>query len=167
MNLDNLDSEYIELVKNILNDDEFLKLKQVEHHGTNRFEHSLKVSYSAYKLAKKYNFDYEEVAVGGLLHDFFLKENYGAKERIKSAFNHPVKAEEKASFKFGINEKERDIIRTHMFPLNINDVPRYKESWLVSLCDKSTAFGELSYNYGFKLRKAGNLLVLFLFNFIR
>lgn len=167
MNLDELDSEYIELVKDILKDNEFLKLKNVEHHGTNRFDHSLKVSYKAYKFAKKHNFDYKEVAVGGLLHDFFLKENSGAKERIKSAFNHPVKAEENASFKFGINEKERDIIRTHMFPLNLNDMPRYKESWLVSLCDKTIAFNELSYNYGYKLKRVGNLLVLFLFNFIK
>jgi len=167
MNLNELDSEYIDLVKTILTNEEFLKLKKCEHHGTNRFDHSLKVSYNAYKFAKKHNLDYKEVAVGGLLHDFFFKENYGAKERLQSAVSHPYLALENASSKFGVNDKEKDIIKTHMFPLNISDVPRYKESWLVSLYDKRAAINELSCNYGHKLKNYANLLLLFLFNFIK
>jgi len=166
MNLNNLDSEYIDLVKNIINNKEFLKLKNCEHHGTNRFEHSLNVSYKAYKYAKKHNLDYKEVAIGGLLHDFFLQENIGAKQRLTSAYNHPVKAVENASNLFSINDKEKDIIRTHMFPLNIT-IPHYKESWLVSFFDKKNAISELSYNYGKKVKNYGNLILLFLFNFMK
>ena len=62
--------------------EEFLKLKKCEHHGISRFDHSLKVSYKAYKFAKKNNLDYKAVAVGGLLHDFFIDENVGLKEKF-------------------------------------------------------------------------------------
>ena len=65
---------------------EFLELKKCEHHGISRFEHSIKVSYNAYKFAKKHNLDYKEVAVGGLLHDFFIEQNYGIKQRLFSTF---------------------------------------------------------------------------------
>ena len=44
-----LDNEYKQLVEHILTSEEFLNLKKCEHHGITRFDHSLKVSYQAYK----------------------------------------------------------------------------------------------------------------------
>ena len=161
-----LDEEYITIVKHILNNEEFLKLKNCEHHGISRFDHSLKVSYQAYKFAKKHNFDYKSVAIGGLLHDFFNDENVNLKEKFISTFNHPLKAEANALEKFNVNSKEADIIKSHMFPLNLV-VPKYKESWLVSLYDKKVALFEFSYKLGYKLRYASNLTILLLFNFIK
>ena len=81
MNINKLDKEYLEIVSYILNNEEFLKLKKCEHHGISRFDHSLKVSYKAYKFAKKNNLDYKAVAVGGLLHDFFTDENVNLKDK--------------------------------------------------------------------------------------
>lgn len=161
-----LDEEYINLVKEILNNEAFLKLKTCEHHGITRFDHSLKVSYNAYQYAKKHNLDYKEVAVGGLLHDFFIDENVKLKDRFVSTFKHPEKAEINALEKFNVNEKEADIIRTHMFPINLT-VPKYKESWIVSLYDKKIALSEFGAKFGYKLRYSSNLLVLLLFNFIK
>lgn len=166
MDLNELDSEYIDLVKDIINDDRFLKLKKCEHHGISRYEHSVKVSYNTYKFAKKHNLDYKEAAVGGLLHDFFLDENYGVKQRLISAYKHPEKAVINAMTEFNVNEKEQDIIKCHMFPLNIN-IPKYKESWIVSLYDKKAAIGELTCKLGYKLRYASNLMLLLLFNFMK
>lgn len=161
-----LDEEYITIVKHILNNEEFLKLKNYEHHGITRFDHSLKVSYQAYKFAKKHNLDYKSVAIGGLLHDFFHSSNVSLKEKFISTFNHPLKAEVNALEKFNVNTKEADIIRSHMFPLNLV-VPKFKESWLVSLYDKKVALFEFSYKLGYKLRYASNLIILLLFNFIK
>lgn len=166
MDFNNFDDEYLKLVKEIIDDNKFLKLKKCEHHGISRYEHSVKVSYNAYKFAKKHGLDYKEVAVGGLLHDFFLDENYGIKERFISTFTHPSKAVNNASISFDINSKEIDIIKCHMFPLNFS-VPRYKESWIVSLYDKKVAIGEFTSKLGYKLRYAGNLALLILFNFIK
>ena len=66
------DLQYMSIVNNILNNEEFLKIKKIEHHGISRYDHSLKVSYYSYKIAKILHLDYEQTAIGGLLHDFFL-----------------------------------------------------------------------------------------------
>ena len=160
------DEEYIKLVRNILDDEEFLKLKHCEHHGISRFDHSLKVSYSAYKYAKKHNYDYKSVAIGGLLHDFFVENNVNFKDKFKSFFTHPQKAEINAIEKFNVNEKEANIIRSHMFPFNLT-MPKYKESWLVSTYDKFIGLHEFSTKFNYQLKYSSNLLILLLFNFIK
>ena len=48
------------------------RLYNIEHHGISRMEHSIKISYYSYLIAKKLKMDYVSVARGGLLHDFFL-----------------------------------------------------------------------------------------------
>lgn len=166
MDINNLDNKYLEIVNDILNNDEFLRLKKCEHHGISRFDHSLKVSYNAYKFARKYDLDYKSAAIGGLLHDFFDDENVSLKEKFVSTFNHPLKAEVNALEKFNVSPKEADIIRSHMFPLNFI-VPKYKESWIVSLYDKKVAINEFSQKLGHKLKYVSNLAFLLLFNFIK
>ena len=48
------------LVKDIINNEEFLKIKDIPHHNTtDRYSHSLSVSYYAYRISKLFN---EEMA---------------------------------------------------------------------------------------------------------
>ena len=68
------DDNYLSIVGNILSNEEFNKIKKVEHHGTTRFDHSLRVSYFSYKISKFIHLDYEATARAGLLHDFFLSK---------------------------------------------------------------------------------------------
>lgn len=166
MDINNLDEEYLNIVKNILNDKDFIKLNTFEHHGITRFDHSLKVSYNAYKYAKKHNLDYKEVAVGGLLHDFFDSKNVSLKDKFISTFNHSNKAEINSLEKFNVNEKEANIIKTHMFPLNLY-VPKYKESWIVSLYDKKIGMIEFINKFKYNLKHSTNLILLVLLNFIK
>ena len=87
------DSEYIKIVKSILYNPEFNKIKNIEHHGISRYEHSIRVSYYSYKIAKTLKLNYENIARGGLLHDYFISpcdRNY--KQRFISTFIHPQKA---------------------------------------------------------------------------
>ena len=46
------DKKYKSIVKNILRDNNFKKTYNIEHHGISRMEHSLRVSYYSYKIAK-------------------------------------------------------------------------------------------------------------------
>ena len=63
--------EYLEDVWNILTNSEFLRLSQyVHHHWTNRFMHSLNVSYLSWLIAGKLGCDARAAARAGLLHDF-------------------------------------------------------------------------------------------------
>ena len=146
------DVEYLQIVDTILNHKAFNKMKLIEHHGISRYDHSLKVSYYAYKLAKMLKLDYIDVARGGLLHDFFFSnEDRTQKEKMLSTFVHPKYAKENAITYFHVNSKEQDIIRTHMFPINVA-IPKYAESWIVSLVDKIVALQEFSKKYGHQLR---------------
>ena len=161
------DIEYKEIVNHILESDDFNQIKKIEHHGVTRFDHSLKVSYYSYKLSKMLKLDSEEVARGGLLHDFFMSdEDRTVKDRFVSTFVHPKKAVKNAKDIFNISEKEKDIIRTHMFPVNLA-VPKYAESWLVSFVDKVIGLSEFGHKFGYKLVYAVNVYLLFFINTIK
>ncbi len=155
------------IVNNILDNDEFLKIKSIEHHGISRYDHSLKVSYYSYKIAKILHLDYEQTARGGLLHDFFLSpEDRTQKDRLKSVFTHPKQAVLMAKSEFELTKKEEDMIRSHMFPINLS-VPKYAESWIVSMVDKCVATNEFAIKFRFRLKYAYNLFLLFAFSIIK
>ena len=161
------DLEYMEIISSILENDNFNKIKGYEHHGITRFDHSLKVSYYSYKIAKKLGLNYEEVARGGLLHDFFYSpDERDPKERFVSTFVHPKKAVITAKDNFDLTAKEEDMIRAHMFPINIA-VPKYMESWVVNLVDKSVAIGEVVTLLKSKMSYAYNLSAILLFSMIK
>ena len=167
MSLDLKDSEYLKIVRNILENDEFKQMEQIEHHGITRLDHSLKVSYYSYKITKVLHLDYRETARGGLLHDFFFSpESRDGKQRFLSTFTHPSKALDTAKNNFELSHKEEDMIRSHMFPINIS-IPKYAESWVVSTVDKFVAISELSLKYKFKFRYAYNVVLLFILGFIK
>lgn len=154
------DKKYYNIVKDILDDKTFCTIDNIEHHGTSRMEHSLKVSYYSYKIARKLRLHYKETARAGLLHDFFMSnEDRSSKDKFLSTFIHPKYAVINSKEIFEVNELEQSIIRTHMFPINLA-IPKYTESWLVSLVDKYVAIGEFGKYYSFRLRYATNYLYL-------
>ena len=163
------DIQYINIVCDIYKDEEFLKLKEIEHHGGNRYEHSMLVSYYSYKISKFLKLDYRQTARAGLLHDFFLSDNNRTKkERFISTFKHSKIALLNSSLKYILTEKEKDIIKCHMFPLGFS-IPKYMESWIVSFVDKFVAIYEFSRKYlmKFKWKYVTNIYILLLINFIR
>jgi len=155
-------NEYYMLVKDILDNKEFNEIDKIEHHGTSRMQHSMRVSYYSYLVSKALNLHTSEVARAGLLHDFFMSENDRTnKERFLSTFTHPKYAVKNAESLFELNKIEHDIIKTHMFPVNIA-IPKYLESWIVSIVDKCVATYEFGKSYRFRLSYATNYLYLFL-----
>lgn len=144
------DNSYLNIVDDILYNNEFKRIDGSIHHGQSRLDHSLRVSYFSYKVCKAMKLDYKKVARAGLLHDFFVTGDLTKKERLVSAFVHPKKALENATNNFEISELEKDIIIAHMFPLIPNKIPKFLESWIVSIVDKIVAMYEFSYSYGSK-----------------
>ena len=156
------DQHYTILVEYILDNEIFNQIDNIEHHGTSRLIHSKRVSYLSYKICKILNLDYIAAARAGLLHDFFLSDqNRTKRQRIKSTFVHPKKAVENSKKHFNINQKEQDIIGSHMFPININ-VPKYAESWIVSLVDKVVGTYEFIGTFQTKITKLPNLSLVLL-----
>lgn len=134
--------EYIELVSFILSHPEFQKRKEYPHHGKiTVYDHCLSVSFLAYRMAKFLHVDYKSAAIGGLLHDFYDSPWQNSTEKKpffkQHGFVHAKEASDNAwkYFPEYMDEKKEDIIKRHMFPLNITP-PKYVESWLVTLSDK-------------------------------
>jgi len=156
------DKEYKKIVKDILRNVEFKKISNIEHHGISRMEHSVKISYYSYRIAKKLRMDYVSVARGGLLHDFFLdgdERNY--KRRFLDTFTHPKKALNTTIEYFNINAIEKNIIVSHMFPFYIS-IPKYKESLLVNLVDKVIGSLEMLRGFGYKFKYQFNYTYVFM-----
>ena len=157
------DKGYLEVVKHILKDRKFKNIAKFSHHGTTRFEHSIRVSYFSYKIARRLGLDYMAAAKSGLLHDFFEDVKKGGFiEGVKHNVCHPITAAENAVKRFKITEKEKEIIQTHMFPLTLKP-SRYLEGWIVSLVDKTVG----TYEYGVKFKYQFTLWAVFLLNFMR
>ena len=164
------DEEYLYIINHILENNEFKKIKNIKHHNTTRLNHSLKVSYYSYKIARILGLDYEEVARGGLLHDFYIDEIrkcHKIKDKIiLFSTKHPNDAVVNASNNFELSEKEINIIKSHMFPVDYR-IPKYAESWIVSLVDKVLSFGEVSKRFSYKLGYLANLYLIFVLNTIK
>jgi len=157
------DITYYNLVNDIINEKEFKKIDNCTHHGLSRFDHSCRVSYYSYKTSKILRLNYKEVARAGLLHDFFLSENNTKKERVKSVFSHSKKSLKNSEDLFELSEREKDIIASHMFPINPSRVPKYMESWIVCTIDKLVATYEFACSIRTKfVLKYQNAMVLML-----
>ena len=140
--------EFIDIISNILDNEKFNNIKKCRHHGITRFEHSLRVSYYSYLVTKKLRLNYKETARGGLLHDFFITDELKETEQKLSAFVHPYKALKNSKEHFEITDLEKDIIINHMFPTLPHKIPKYLESWIVSIVDKVVATYEFYCSYG-------------------
>ena len=145
-----LDNKYYYIIKDIIENKEFNKIETEKHHGNTRMVHSKRVSYYSYKICKILGFDYISAARAGLLHDFFLyEENITKKEKFKMLFKHPKQAVKNSEQYFILTEKEKNIIASHMFPINTN-LPKYIESWIITLVDKIVATYEFAESFSIK-----------------
>ena len=153
------DENYQTLVYNILNKEEFQKVKQERHHGIDRYTHSLDVSYKTYKIAKALKLDYKAAARAGLLHDFFIKEDI---EHISfPLLKHPKIAADKSRKHFNVSEMEYDLIETHMFPRTIKP-PRHIEGWILIVVDTYVSGYETLRRIVFNAPLVANVFIAFL-----
>lgn len=141
------DDEYLSHVEDLLYSDELRKLQNIVHHKhTNRFRHSLFVSYRSFNIAKKHGgCDLRAVARGGLLHDLFYETRLEIEKLGEGSHNfvHPKIALKNAEKLTELNEIEKDIILKHMFLCTKCKAPKYKESFIVSMVDKYCAISEV------------------------
>lgn len=154
----NKELEFNNIISDILKNEAFIELRYEIHHGISRLEHSLNVAKLTFNACKKMGIkDYVDVTRAALLHDFFKSDEVTE----KSFLNHPIKALENAKANFTLTEKQENIIISHMYPV-ARVMPKYKESWLVSVADKVVAVKECA---KYKLPLAIGTTFLFFINF--
>ncbi|SCY53777.1 uncharacterized protein SAMN02910292_01999 [Lachnospiraceae bacterium XBB2008] len=120
--------------------------RYIQHGDTSVYDHCVSVADMSLKIANtlKLKFDTVTLVRGSLLHDYFLYDWHekDASHRLHG-YHHSEKALSNAKRDFELNEVEEDMIRSHMFPLNISKVPRHKESVILCLADKLVSAAEV------------------------
>ncbi len=138
-------SEFDFIIQDLVSNETVQKMKLYkQHYDTSCFEHCKQVAYYSYLLCKKYHLDYTSAARAGMLHDLFLYDWRFRQDGRKGlhAFTHPQTALTNASNLFELNQKEKDIILKHMWPVTFFRFPKYKESYIITLVDKYCAIQE-------------------------
>ena len=145
------DIEFNEIIKDLIENETVKSMsKYTQHFNTTCYEHCHMVSYYCYCISKKFNWDYKSAARGAMLHDLFLYNWREKQEDHKGlhAYTHGKIACENACKIFNLNEKEKDMIKNHMFPVTLIP-PKSKEGMLLTFVDKYctlTEFFEFIYS---------------------
>ena len=146
------DDEFMAYVGHLIEKPSVQRLKGIPHHlHSNRLEHSINVSYTSYKIAKKLGWNKRSTARGALLHDLFYYDWRVTKFKKSHAWVHPRLAVRNARKLTKLNKVEEDIIIKHMWGLTIVP-PRYKEAYIVTLVDKYWAIKEANSPWRQKIR---------------
>ena len=138
------DKYFISIISDMIENNTVKQMKDFkQHYETTCFEHCLVASYYCYLLCKKFNLDYISCSRAAMVHDLFLYDWRKRQNGRKGlhAFTHPQTAYDNASKLFDLNEKEKDIIVKHMWPVTLA-LPKYKESYILTLVDKYCALNE-------------------------
>jgi len=140
----NPERSFRECIVDLYNNKQVQLMKDIEHHkNVSCFQHSLKVAYVSYKLAKRFHLDYVSAARGAFLHDFYLYDwHEKGSHKGLHGFNHSKISLQNAQNITKLNKKETDIIIKHMWPLNPIP-PRHRESWIVTFVDKMVTLKEI------------------------
>lgn len=148
------DTQYRALIDDLLATPEVQHLADfTQHHSGTRLEHSIRVSYTSYLIAKKLRLNVRATARAGLLHDLFYYDWRVTKFDLGThAYVHPRIALHNAEHLTDLNKVERDIIIKHMWGATLA-LPRYAESYIVSLVDDYAAVAEFAHPYRQKLLK--------------
>ncbi len=113
----------------------------IQHGSVTTYEHCIRVAIVSYLINQKFRLgaDVPSLVRGAFLHDFYL---YDWHDRSRSdfqrfhGFHHPAKALANAERYYTLNDRERNIIRSHMWPLTITSVPCCREAVIVCIADK-------------------------------
>ena len=157
-------NEFNYIVKDIIENKEFLKTKEKTHHGITRYDHLKRVAFYTFIITKFLRLNYIESTRAALLHDFFLDETDNL-STIKSLRKHPYYALENSKKYFYLTPLQEDIILTHMFPVTLTP-PKYLESIIVDLVDDIAGIYEKYKSSCKELKAATTFMFIFIVNFI-
>ena len=138
------DKEFQEIINPLITNETVLQMKNFrQHYETTCFDHCYTAAYYCYLICKKYNLDYKSAARAAMLHDLFLYDWRKRQPDRKGlhAFTHGKIACENACKLFDLNEKEKDMIIKHMWPVTV-EFPKSLEGFILTFVDKHCAMSE-------------------------
>lgn len=114
--------------------------EHIQHGNMTVNNHCMNVARYSLALSQRLhiNCNQRELIRGALLHDYFLYD-WHDKDHIKPhnlhGFYHPGRALQNAAREYKLTDREKDIIKKHMWPLTIVP-PMCREGWIVTMADK-------------------------------
>ena len=151
---------YYDIYSEFNNVNKYRELKSILHHGNNRLDHINRVAKLSFMISKTLKLDYVSCTRGAMMHDFFTLDDLSKNNISYHSFlkQHPRIALENSEECFKVNDIEKDIILTHMFPV-VKGKPHYKESKVVCISDKLISVYEF---LRYELKLEVNVLLMFL-----
>ncbi|MEG0441016.1 MAG: HD domain-containing protein [Oscillospiraceae bacterium] len=139
---------FVRCVSDLLTTEQVQKMRQWRHHfDVTCYDHSIFVSYVAFRLARRWRLDYTAAARAGLLHDLYLYDPHDKTAHPgNQCLDHPRFALRNAKSLVELTPVEENCIISHMWPLSPR-MPKCKLAVVVNLADKICATLEVSHIY--------------------
>ena len=137
-------TEFQEIIKPLIANETVQQMKNFkQHYNTSCFDHCYMASFYCYLICKKLKLDYISATRAAMLHDLFLYDWRKKQPDRKGlhAFTHGKTACENACKLFDLNDKEKDIIKKHMWPVTLA-LPKSREAFILTFVDKYCALSE-------------------------
>ena len=134
------------LIDNIITKDKYQSMKTYyAHKNISCYEHSIKVCKGCLDFVEKHKIkcNIEDLIKGALLHDYYLYDWHKQKRFNFHGLKHHRISINNAKKDYETNRRIENMIYSHMFPLTFWTIPLYKESWILTLIDKTEATGDL------------------------
>ncbi len=150
-----IDTEFFSIIGDIYDCPEFQSMSQyIQHANINRVQHIMSVAYLSFLNCKEQGLDHKKAARAAMLHDLFYYDWHvpGDGSHRLHGYRHPGFALKNAKQLFELSEMEENIILRHMWPLTPTP-PKFKEGFVVCLCDKFCANAESFLHLKKKLRR--------------
>lgn len=123
-----------------------LRMRQYIQHGcVTTYEHCMRVAAISFWLNRRLNLGCDEASLvrGAFLHDFYLYDWHEPHPKAGlHGFSHPAIALANAEQRYTLNDRERNVIRSHMWPLTLLTPPRCREAAVVCVADKMSSATE-------------------------
>ena len=122
------------------------RMRRFKQHGSvTTYRHCTDVTRMCFLLNRRLHLGADERSLvrGAFLHDLYLYDWHDKDASHKwHGFHHADKALENADRYFRLSQKERGMIYSHMWPLNLTRVPRSREALILCVADKLCALRE-------------------------
>ena len=146
MKLSNTEIQEIHtILEKYCNSKEARSMKSFCQHGSvSTYEHVMYVTKVCYYLNKRLGLgsNVKSLVIGAFLHDFYLYDWHKNESFNFHGLKHHKIALKNANKYFSLTKKEKNIIKSHMWPLTIFSLPLCKEAVIVCLSDKYCALYE-------------------------
>ena len=135
-----------DLYNNICFTDKYISMKNYPAHSdVSTFDHSVSVAKECYRyvVEKQIDCDLSALVKAALLHDYYLYDWHKSPKFTFHGFKHALTSAKNAERDYGLTPKEKNIIESHMFPLNPLHFPKCREAWILIYFDRKCSMSEI------------------------